>query len=285
MRLSVAAILRLIVLGLAAGICVGCSGFASEEGRPDFEDTCPRGLTRPFTVHSLIKIAREHGISLKRDPSCYAYIGGIDAASNVVDAPSNEYDFVVSREGHVMCDLGDDPQREIGPVTRTKYPEDQETSFNVGNIGCTIYPVQPGQVERLRIALQAVARGPVERRDCPRTRPRPIAYEPLVDAARAHGIELRRDERCSAPGVVAQAANVLSYEASAYPDSTEMEQGRVTCLLRGTADPKAVEVQEDKATVTWRLRYRNVECWITPLPDTNEHQVDALRAVFDDLSG
>jgi hypothetical protein len=144
-------------------------------------------------------------------------------------------------------------------------------------------------VEQLRMALEAVARGPVERRDCPRRAPAPIGYEKLVRSARAHGIELQRDERCIAPGVVEQASNVLDYipygtGAHAW-DLIQAEQGRVTCLLRATPDPSATEVREDKATVTTRLRYRNVECWVTPLPQDNEGHVDAVRALFEDLSG
>jgi hypothetical protein len=281
---------RAVVLGLAAVLCAACGGSGAEEGGPSFEDTCPRGLTRPITVHSLIEIARAHGVSLERSPECSAYIGDVDAATNVVGAHGDEYDEITRREGHVICTLGDDPLvHRAGKVRLTKYPEDEETYFDVANVQCAIYPERPDQVEQLRVALEAVARGPVERRDCPRAAPTPIGHEMLIRSAGAHGIELLRDERCIAPGIVAQVSNVLvylPYDDGAHAwDRIEAEQGRVTCLLRGTADPAANAVLEDKATVTTRLRYRNVECWVTPLPDDNERQVDAARALFEELSG
>jgi hypothetical protein len=281
---------RVVLLGLAAVLCAACGGSGAEEGGPSFESTCPRGLTRPISVSSLIEIARAHGVSLERSPECSAYIGDVDAATNVVNAHGDEYDEITRREGHVICTLGDDPlAQRLGKVRRTKYPEDEETYFDVGNVQCAIYPERPDQVEQLRVALGAVARGPVERRDCPRAAPAPIGYEKLVRSARAHGIELQRDERCIAPGVVEQASNVLDYlpygtGARAW-DRIEAEQGRVTCMLAGVADPASTKVEEDKATVTTRLRYRNVECWVTPLPANNKRQVDAARALFEDLSG
>ena len=85
--------------------------------------------------------------------------------------------------------------------------------------------------------------------------------------------------------MVAQASNVLPYSSNfADVASTENEQGRVTCLLRPAPESAASEIREAKATVTTQFRYRNVECWITPLPDTNESQIAALRAAFDELS-
>jgi hypothetical protein len=105
-----------------------------------------------------------------------------------------------------------------------------------------------------------------------------------VGAARRQGIALLMDRRCIAPGVVAQASNILVYEDDLAHVDIEREQGRVTCLLRRTTDPTASEVREAKATVTTQLRYRNVECWVTPLPDSNQSQVAALRAAFEELS-
>jgi hypothetical protein len=274
--------IRILFIGLAAALCAGCGG-SSGTAEPAFENTCPRGLTRPISVHSLIATANAHGISLERDPDCSAYIGGVDAASNVVDTDSGEYDEITSREGHVLCELGDDPLRDLERVRRTKYPEDEETSFDVANVSCTIYPERPEHVDQLQAALGAVARGPVERRDCPRGRPKPIGFTELVEAARRQGIELQKDLRCIAPGVVAQASNLLPYEAS-FGDEVEREQGRVTCLLRRAADPAASTVEEAKATVTTQFRFRNLECWVTPLPDVNERHVDAVRALFADLS-
>jgi len=274
---------RILFIGLATALCTSCGG-SSDTAEPAFENTCPRGLTRPIPVHSLIEIANAHGISLERDPDCYAYIGGVDAASNVVDTDSGEYDEITSREGHVLCQLGDDPSRALGRVERTKFPEDEETSFGFANLSCTIYPERPEQVEQLRVALEAVARGPIERRNCPRARPKPIGFAELVEAARRHGIELLKDERCIAPGVVAQASNVLPYEGPSG-DEIELEQGRVTCLLYRAPDPEAAKVQEAKATVTTQFRFRNVECWVTPLPDVTKRHVDAVRALFEDLSG
>jgi hypothetical protein len=74
-------------------------------------------------VHTLIRVARAHGISLARDPECYAYIGGVDAASNAVSR--DEYEKNAGREGHILCELGDDPAGRLGPVEQVKYPEDE----------------------------------------------------------------------------------------------------------------------------------------------------------------
>ena len=280
-----------VTLGFATAVCGACVGPPSDDGavaEPTFEDTCPRGLTRPFAVGSVIRIARRHGFSLQRETECDAYIGDVENVSNAVDTTGEEYDEITSREGHVMCSLGDHPP-PYGAlrVQRTKYPEDEETYFDVGNVSCAVYPERPEHIERLRRALEAVARGPTVRRGCPRGTPAPIGYERLVRSARAHGIELLRDERCIAPGVIAQASNVLVYlpytETGPQWDQIEFEQGHVTCLLRAGGGPPAVD--EEQATVTTRLRYRNVECWITPLGENELDQVDALRAVFEDLSG
>ena len=90
------------------------------------------------------------------------------------------------------------------------------------------------------------------------------------------------DRRCIAPGVVAQVSNILPYDDDLASFDVEEEQGRVTCLLRRAADAAASEVKEAMASVTTQLRYRNVECWVTT---QTERHVDAIRALFEELSG
>lgn len=261
---------------------VSCAPVDSGVPEATFENTCPRGLARPIAVGRLIRTARAHGISLERSTDCSAYIGEVDAATNGLGTSDEDN---VGAEGHVLCSLDDDPlAQKPGRVEVTKWPEDQETYMGIGNVSCAIYPRGPGQVERLRAALEALRRAPIERRSCPRGRPAPIELDELLAAAHRHGIDLRRDLRCMMPGVVLQAANVLPYEqAATTQDLISGREGRVTCFLRSTADPDAREVVEDKAIVTTRLRYRNVTCWVTPTPDVNEKHVDALRRTFADL--
>ena len=114
--------------------------------------------------------------------------------------------------------------------------------------------------------------------------PSPIGPDELSRVARSHGIHLRRDRRCVAPGVVAQASNILPYEtAPEQYEKISIEQGEITCRLRAQPQRSANEVVEEKATVSTQFRYLNVACTVSPLPDTNARHVNRLRAVFSDL--
>ena len=129
---------------------------------------------------------------------------------------------------------------------------------------------------------RSLERGIRRARACPTAPPAPIGVDELTQAARPHGITLRLDRRCIAPGVVAQASNIVNETTPDQQAQISAEDGEITCLLR--AEPqRAGDVVEDKATVTTRFRYLNATCMIVPVPDTNERQVDRLRAVFADL--
>jgi hypothetical protein len=281
-RLPTTRALATLVVAATAASSLGCMlPGEAETDEPDFESACPRGLTRPFTVHALIDAAHAHGITLRRAEECTPTIGDVEAATN-----SGASEEARLREGHVLCRVADlPPPHEAPRVRRTKYPEDEETYFDVGNVSCAIYPEKDSQVHRLRQAMGDLARSPAVTRECPRTPPVPIGTDELRRRGRAHGIELRRDERCVAPGVVDQASNVLDFYRGYGPgepawDQIEAEQGRVICLLRRGGSAARVE---EKGIVTTRFVFRNVECWVSPLPDTNRKQVEAVRDLFDDL--
>ena len=89
--------------------------------------TCPRGLARPFSIATLIRVAQEHGISLKREPNCDAPQVIVDAASNILIGDDvQDDDEVEAREGHVLCHIVDLPfAKPPFRVQRTKFATDR----------------------------------------------------------------------------------------------------------------------------------------------------------------
>ena len=148
----------LVSLALLVGSCTsrGC-------GVDESEFACGGGLTRPYSVDTLLRVGQEHGVSLKPDPGCGAGTDDVAMASNIVIGDDvQDDDEVNAREGHVICDISDQPLAAPPfKVHRTKYHDDQETHVRVANIGCAIYPSADGQIARLERALRAVAEAPV----------------------------------------------------------------------------------------------------------------------------
>jgi hypothetical protein len=141
MRLRTLSLLLFVSLAVA---CASVGGDVDGSQADGSEFTCPRGLTRPFSVKTLIRVGQQNGVSLRHDPSCGAIPDAVEAASNIVidDHVQND-DAVEAREGDVGCHLEDLPfAKPPFGVRRTKYPTDQETYLDVANVTCVIYPSQ-----------------------------------------------------------------------------------------------------------------------------------------------
>jgi hypothetical protein len=275
--------LRLATFASLAALGSGCTALKDDVDASEF--ACPRGLARPFSVQTLIRVANDHGVSLKRDPTC----GGgdsIDAASNIVVSDDVDDDQqVLRREGLVLCDIGDLPFAEPPfRVTRTKWPDDQETSFDVANISCAIYPRSVGQIDRFKAALEALRTAPVEQRSCPSASSHPVTWDRLLKTARQHGLKLFPDARCIEPGVVKQASTIVPYDRPADYDRVWYDQGEVTCVLRESAAPGSEEIATTKLSAGQRLDLLNLSCTIHPFPAAEGEQVARLRATLRDLA-
>jgi hypothetical protein len=269
-----------IMLALSAS---GCAPGPEIDGS---QFLCQRGLTRPFSVKTLIRVAREHGVSLKRNPSCGASWAEVDAAENqLVTDDLDEADKVDAREGGVICHVEDMPF-DTPPfgVRRTKYETDHETYFDVANVSCAIYPTGQGQIARLEIALKALAKAPVERRSCPHAHPRPVTVARLIAAGRRHGLRLLPDARCIEPGVVAQASTIVPYDRHpTTEDQVWYDQGEVTCLVRKKSVPGAKRVTATPLSSGLRFDFLNVSCKIIPDPRKKTVQVGRLRATLEEF--
>jgi hypothetical protein len=247
---------------------------------------CPGGLTRPFSVETLIQVAQEEGVSLKRDPGCGGNLEYVAAAANmVISDGATDDDEVDAREGHVMCHLADQPFAAAPfRVRRTKYPDDQETYFHIANVHCAIYPTGAGQVSRLEAALRALAAAPVEQRSCPQARPKPVTVAGLIEAAKKNGLRLLRDARCIEPGVVAQASTIVPYDRPANVDEVFYDQGEVTCLVREAAMLGADDIETTDLSVGKRFDFLNLSCTVEPSLGEETAQVERVRATLREFS-
>ena len=153
--------LSLIVFALLVS---GCAASPPGDEADPSQFTCPRGLARPFSIATLIRVAQEHGISLKRQPDCDAPQVIVDAASNILIGDDvHDDDEVEAREGHVLCRVVDLPFAKPPFRQRTtEYATDHETYLDVANVNCAIYPQAAEQIDRLERAFKALAEAPVE---------------------------------------------------------------------------------------------------------------------------
>jgi hypothetical protein len=274
--------LSLIAVVLLAGGCASLGGDETDGSQFD----CPRGLTRPFSVHTLIRAANGKGVSLKLDRDCGGITDSVERASNIVigDAVRDD-DEIEAHEGAVFCDVDDLPF-DVRPfkVTRTKYADDDETHLDVANVRCAIYPSAEGQIARLQAVLEAVAAAPVETKSCPSARPEPVTVKRLMDSARRHGLRLLPEARCIEPGVVAQASTRIPYlPVSPNEDHVFYDQGDVTCLLRRSATPGAKKLETTPLSVGKRFELLNVSCTVRPSLGAEEVQVGRVQATIEDL--
>ena len=275
--------LSLIVFVLLASGCAtsppGGDGDASQF-------TCPRGLARPFSIATLIRVAQEHGVSLKREPDCDAPQVIVDAASNVLIGDDvHDDDEVYAREGHVLCRVVDLPFAKAPfRVQRTKYATDHETYLDVANVNCAIYPEAPEQIDRLERAFEALAEASVEQRSCPRGPPRPITVARLIHAAKRKGLPLLHDARCIEPGVVAQTSTFLPYKLEKVSDiDLYTKYGEVTCLVRKSAAPGAEEIRTTDLSSDKRFDFRNVSCTVVTSQGQEAAQARRVRAMLEAL--
>jgi hypothetical protein len=270
----------LLVVALLATGCASPPGGVGDASQ--FE--CPRGLARPFSVRTLIRVARAHGISLKRDStSCFEI--AIDQASNIVITDDvHDDDEVRAREGFVLCHVEDLPfAKPPFRAHRTKFDTDEETHLDVANAHCSIYPEAP-ELDRLEQAFKALAKAPVEKRSCPRGPPAPITLARLMHAAKRQGLPLLRDARCIEPGVVAQASTFLPYKRGKVSDiDLFTEYGEVTCLVRKSAAPGAEEIRTTDLSSGKRFDFRNVSCTVLTSQEREAAQAKRVRATLEAL--
>ena len=121
---------------------------------------CPRGLARPFSLETLLRVGQENGVSLKLDPSCGGNQVAIESASNVLITDDvHDDDEVYAREGHVLCHIEDLPfAKPPFRAHRVKYATDEETHLDVANVHCSIYPEAAEQIDRLERASRRLPR-------------------------------------------------------------------------------------------------------------------------------
>ena len=238
-------------------------------------------MARPFSIATLIRVAQEHGISLKRKPHCDAPQVTVDAASNILITDDvHDDDEVEAREGAVLCHIVDLPFAKAPfRVQRTKYATDHETYLNVANVNCAIYPEEAEQIDRLERAFEALAEAPVEQRSCPRGPSRPITVARLIHAAKRQGLPLLRDARCIEPGVVAQASTLIPYKLI----DLSTDYGEVTCLVRKSAAPGAKEIRTTDLSAGKRFDFRNVSCTVESQEEKVAANAKRVRATLEAL--
>jgi hypothetical protein len=274
--------LSLVVFALLASGCASPPGGDGDASQVD----CPRGLARPFSIQTLIRVGQENGVSLKRDPSCGGLQNAIESASNVLITDDvHDDDEVYAREGHVLCHIEDLPfAKPPFRVQRTKYATDEETHLDVANVHCSIYPEAAEQIDRLERAFKALAQAPVEQRSCPRGPPKPISVARLIDAAKKEGLPLLRDARCMEPGVVAQASTLIPYKREKVSDiEIFTDYGEVTCLVRKSAAPGAEEIRTTDLSSGERLDFRNVSCTVLTSQEKETTHAKRVRATLEAL--
>ena len=277
--------LRLSLVGFAL-LVSGCAASPPGGDGDASQFTCPRGLARPFSIATLIRVAQEHGVSLKREPDCDAPQVIVDAASNVLITDDvHDDDEVYAREGHVLCRVVDLPfAKPPFRAHRTKYATDEETYLDVANVNCAIYPEAPEQIDRLEQAFKALAEAPVEQRSCPRGPSRPITVARLIDAAKREGLPLLRDARCIEPGVVAQASTLIPYKLEKVSDIDLFnDYGEVTCLVRKSAAPAAAEIRTTDLSSGKRFDFRNVSCTVESQEEKEAAHAKRVRAMLTSL--
>jgi hypothetical protein len=274
--------LSLFVFALLAGGCASTGGDVKES-----QVACPGtgGLTRPFSIQTLIRVGQENGVSVKRDQSCSGNQESVESASNLVGDDVQDDDEVEAREGHVLCDIVDLPfAKRPFRVHRTKYASDQETYLDVANVRCAIYPSAAGQIDRLEGALEALAGAPVEQRSCPRARPEPITVARLIAAAKRQGLRLLRDARCMEPGVVAQASTLIPYDSENANDlEIVTAYGEVTCLVRKSAASGAEELETTDVSAGKRFDFRNASCTVLTSQEKEAAHAQRVRATLASL--
>jgi hypothetical protein len=138
------------------------TGSTSEDDVPP-EARCAGGKTRPLSLENVIDAGRERGITLDDDPECTDPTVA-RRASNIRfygdKKNSDERDEIEKREGLVMCDLRAEPDSPP-TVKRIRYSGDEETHFELLNVGCTIYPERASaeeQVRRLEQVMEDLAK-------------------------------------------------------------------------------------------------------------------------------
>lgn len=275
----------LVLFALLAMLGGGCAlsppGGAGDASQYD----CPRGLARPFSIETLIRVGQENGVSLKRDPSC-GLLGAIESASNVLITDDvHDDDEVYAREGHVLCHIEDLPfAKPPFRAHRTKYETDEETHLDVANVHCSIYPEAPEQIDRLEQAFKALAKAPVEQRSCPRGPAKPITVARLIQVAKKKGLPLLRDARCIEPGVVAQASTLIPYKREKVSDIEILTDfGEVTCLVRKSAAPGAKEIRTTDLSSGKRFDLLNVSCTVLTSQEKEAAHARRLRATLEAL--
>ena len=98
----------LVVFALLAG--GGCASSGADVKKSQVACPGTGGLTRPFTVKTLIRVGQENGVSLKRDPSCSGNQEAVESASNILIGDDvHDDDEVDAREGSVLCSIVDLP--------------------------------------------------------------------------------------------------------------------------------------------------------------------------------
>jgi hypothetical protein len=153
--LSRARVLVACVVTLLGG---GCSD--SEEPSADLaQRSCTAGPAVPIEVSALVSTLRRHGFDLVRDAEC---MSAEDVATLSSDHTRKSQDEVEQEDGHVICsvlkEVGE-PFRSRTRLTRTKYPEDEETYVSIHNVLCAIYPaIEPALARRQILRLERALR-------------------------------------------------------------------------------------------------------------------------------
>jgi hypothetical protein len=132
---------------------------------PSMNMACHGEAVSPVQVDDLVRVFRQHGLTMFNDPQCLDSTSERQASNLPIWGPDSQgldRETIRAEQGHVICLFAATAFHEVLPVTERKYPTDQETSFRFANVDCLIYPAsdesEKEQLARLKTAANALAR-------------------------------------------------------------------------------------------------------------------------------
>jgi hypothetical protein len=148
---------------LASGCAPPDNGDAANP--PPKNIACQGGAVDPVQVDDLVRVFRQHGLTMFNDPKCSVSTSERQASNLPIWGPDSQgldRESIRADQGRVVCLFDATPSFPVLPVIENGYPGDQETSFQFGNVDCLIYPAsnesEKEQLARLRTAANALAR-------------------------------------------------------------------------------------------------------------------------------
>lgn len=141
-------------------LLAGCAEGTGTKQRLTEPAPCSPGQGRPIREATLKAVLARRGIHLRRDDRCVTFRNPntqrLDPKAPLAtlrnSTEGDDYDQVVSTQGDIFCNL--QRRNTFGTkLERIKYEGDEETHLRTLNVGCTIYPGAPDQIDSLAAAL------------------------------------------------------------------------------------------------------------------------------------